>query len=88
MSSNSRLCGTFYKGGKYMKNVLTISEGEFELLKVKRKTSLSSSLHGSRGESRTQKTAKKYKLFQKIQSFIQNMIAIPSKKIFDTKKSK
>jgi len=65
MSSNSRLCGTFNKDGKYMKNVLAISEGESQLLKVKRKTSLSPSLHGSRGESRTQKTAKEYKLFKK-----------------------
>jgi hypothetical protein len=73
-----------------MKNVLLISEGESQLLKVKRKTSLSSSLHGSWGESRTQKTAKKNKLFQKIQSFIQKKIVIPSKNDirFEKKKKK
>jgi hypothetical protein len=44
MSSISRLCGTFNKGGKYMMNVLAISEGESQLLKVKRKALLSPSL--------------------------------------------
>jgi hypothetical protein len=38
MNFNSRLCETLNKGGKYMKNVLAFSEGESQLLKVKRKT--------------------------------------------------
>jgi hypothetical protein len=52
-------------GGKYMNTVLIISDGESQLRKVKRKTSLSLSLYGHRGESRTQKTTKKYKTFSK-----------------------
>jgi hypothetical protein len=62
-----------------MNKVLVILDGESQLRKVKRQTSLSLSLSGHRSESRTQKTAKRINFLKKIQSFIQKMITIPSK---------
>jgi hypothetical protein len=75
MSSSSRLCGTFNMDENYMNTVLVISERESQLRKVKRKTSLSSSLLVNRGESHTHKKQqkrinifKKYNLLSKKQN--------------------
>jgi hypothetical protein len=79
MSSNSRLCGTFNKGGKYMMNVLAISEGESQLLKVKRKTHCRRRFTDVGVNHAHKKQQKRIKSFQNLQFFIQNIIAIQFK---------